>query len=876
MQKLYRYIFGSAVYDEARPQLIVADVAVRIAPRQRKILSILLDNPTRVVTRAELLSRAWDLENTNIENEDHALTAAIDRLRKALGPEGNSIKTVHGAGYRFDRVPTREEAGHEPDSSLALTAGMSVPRRSAFKLQELLGSSDGVEVWLAKHHAGTELRVYKFASTRDKLRELKREARVATFIKKELGQRSDLIQLISTGFDESPYFLELEYGGENLLTWSKPAGRLDILSEQQRIDLFLDLAKTLSDLHALPLIHADIKPQNILVAPTDDGRWHLRLVDFGSSRLQRADMLEELHAMDMSMAAVGGALADPTRGTFMYMAPEIWQGATANIRSDVFSLGVVLYQLIVGDLTRRPDSGWQREISDPMIRADIERAVDGDPDRRFGSIAELALSLRNRQARAAAAEATRAQELEAQRLRALLERQRARRPWLIAALISLSMGLALSLSMFAIAHQAQRAAEFQASRAEAINRFLNEDVLAASDPGAPGQILNPSLHDVLSSAAAKLDQSTGIDTETQASLQATIGHTYLGLSDYKNAEPHLRKVIELAPPGGPAAEVRANALYDLVQILLYNGRREEAMTRLNDADRELIGNSAAQDRLRIVSEIRHGDFAYDESNFDEALVRYNNADRIRMRVAPKDDRLLFMVRTSLSDTYYFRREYPQAERVALDLMQPIYSIDRVGVVSWARARNSYASALVAQDRIGEAEAIAREVLRVVREKLGPDHFQTGFVENELANILTSQDQFKEGAVLEDDVYRIFKIAIGPDGVNTRLAQANLGITLIGNQSTDQALHHLREAEQALTKIDGANSPAVQMTRFYLAQALNSKGNHHEALNLANSLDPKQLDAAGESWGHWPSRIKGLKGLIALGLGDKSKIGRAHV
>ena len=122
---------------------------------------------------------------------------------------------------------------------------------------------------------------------------------------------------------------------------------------------------------------------------------------------QRLQALK-ITALGMTVSADAGSSS--LSGTAYYLAPELHTGAAFTVRSDLFSLGVLTYQLLCGDLHRIMTSGWERDIGDPLVAADIARATDVDPARRFASVAEFASRLRDLAGRRLAQQAQEAAE----------------------------------------------------------------------------------------------------------------------------------------------------------------------------------------------------------------------------------------------------------------------------------------------------------------------------------------------------------------------------------------------------------------------------------------------------------------------------------
>src|SRR5690606_20558852 len=122
--------------------------------------------------------------------------------------------------------------------------------------------------------------------------------------------------------------------------------------------------------------------------------------------------------------------AGSSGGTPLYLAPELVAGEPPTVRSDLYAIGVLLYQLLVGDLRRPMAPGWERDIDDPLLVDDISRATDGDPARRLGSVAELVERLSSLPRRREDAQRRSLAARQAQDAQRALERTHARRPWI--------------------------------------------------------------------------------------------------------------------------------------------------------------------------------------------------------------------------------------------------------------------------------------------------------------------------------------------------------------------------------------------------------------------------------------------------------------
>lgn len=292
-------------------------------------------------------------------------------------------------------------------------AGQTIPRRPNWVLEERLGAGGFGEVWQVRHTAqggaSGEERVFKFCLEAERLRALRREVTLFQLLREALGHRDDIARVLDWNFDSAPFFVESEYSqGGDLKQWAARQGGLATVPLATRLELVAQVAEALGAAHSVGVLHKDVKPENILIVPSADGP-SIRLCDFGVGALLDRSHLE---ALDLTARGFTETLAedDSTAGSRRYMAPELLEGKPVSVQSDLYSVGVLLFQVVVGDFSRSLASGWRREVEDELLADDIARLVDGSPRRRPEGAASVAKGLRALEARREEQEASRRAE----------------------------------------------------------------------------------------------------------------------------------------------------------------------------------------------------------------------------------------------------------------------------------------------------------------------------------------------------------------------------------------------------------------------------------------------------------------------------------
>ena len=418
--------FADCELDERRRELRVRGVKVDVEAKPLEVLRTLLLHAGEVVTKGELLDSVWP----GLSVVDGSLATAISKIRKLLGDDDRVILTVPRVGYKL-AVPVHcRSLPSAVVPELHLLPGQPVPSRDQWRLTRRLDASPANDVWLAEHPKTRETRVFKFASDAGRLKGLKREVTVARLLRESLGERSDFVRVLEWNFDKPPYFVESEYSGLDLSAWAEAQGGLSRIPMDLRLRLLVDVAKAVADAHALDLLHKDVKPGNILVGSAPDSTPQIKIADFGSASLLVPARLRALGITNLGFTQMAGNEAGVLTGTLVYVAPEVLAGQTPTAVSDVYALGVLLYQLIAGDFRKPLAPGWEADIADPILREDIAAAACGDPTRRLQAASALVERLVNLDRRRVEREELEKQRRLAEAAAVSQVQSRARLPWL--------------------------------------------------------------------------------------------------------------------------------------------------------------------------------------------------------------------------------------------------------------------------------------------------------------------------------------------------------------------------------------------------------------------------------------------------------------
>ena len=536
--------FAGIEVDVRRRQVRVNAEEVALEPRPFDLLLLLLQHAGSVVTTDEILETVWAgrvVSEVQVAN-------TIGKIRKALRDEQQKlIATTPKVGYRLV-ADVQTTPDQKPHYHVDLKPGMQIPGRTNWKLIERIGGGGFGDVWMAIQDKTQYRRVYKFCQENRQLAALKREVTLFRLLRQALGKGAPIVTISDWQFDESPYFIESEYAGPDLRTWFDSRGGIEAVPLAERLELVAQIAEAVAAAHNVGVLHKDLKPQNVLVS-AETGR--ILLCDFGTARL-----LDTAQHLQLGITVHGftqTVVQAEESGTILYMAPELLSGGRASASSDVYAVGVMLYQLVVGRWVPIAATGWEGDVPDELLREDILLATHFQPQKRTPSAQVLAERLRTLPARRAEQQRLRENQRRLERAQQLLERSRARRPWMIAAGVALLVGFSISTMLLYQTRRAARVAEQERNTAQQLNIFL-ADVFKAASPDYGGHF-DISLKDAIGAALPKATQRLQDSPLSEASIDLALADAMYTLSEPVEAQKLAARAASLYGEAYGAADV---------------------------------------------------------------------------------------------------------------------------------------------------------------------------------------------------------------------------------------------------------------------------------------------------------------------------------
>jgi len=593
------------------------------------------------------------------------------------------------------------------------------------------------------------------------------------------------------------------------------------LSTRERLELLTRVCEGVQHAHQKAIIHRDLKPSNILVAEVN-GKPEPKIIDFGVAKA-----LTQKLTID-TMFTRAGALV----GTPEYMSPEQASstGEDVDTRTDVYSLGIILYELLAGappielrklaleEFLRRlrqdepPKPSTRITKQDPATSTEVARkrqtepqtlakqlrgeldsialkALEKDRSRRYASASEFESDikryLQNEPVLAVPPSV-------AYRARKFSRRHRAGLLMLSAFVLVLVAAAAISIRQSIVARRQRDRADAEAASARAVSEFLRNDLLSQADPTAQGGTDSEPDPDVkartlLERAALRANKRFAGQPLIESEIQDTIGHAYEGLGLYADSEKHVRRAYELsASSRGPDAPETLDLLMALSGTLRNLNQYADAVTMAKTA-----------------------------------------LDAETRKLGPEDPRTVVAMQ-NLGALYLFTNQHAEAEpllKKALEIQTRRNGYDNIDTLNTS---DSLAQLYIDQSRYAEASVVLAKGLESYRRVFGPDHPFTSREMFGLGKVLQGKGDYPEAERVFAEALAIDQRTRGKRHPDTLGTAERLGRTLVDAGNFDQGIPLLESTLGDFRETLGPGSYAALTCEMYLGAGYDAKGDRLRA------------------------------------------------
>ena len=798
-------------------------------------------------TRAQW-SRIKEIVGAALEREQKDRNTFLDQAcsqNASLRVEVESLLAAHAEAGDLFLSEHPEFNSRSPVADGPRTIG-------SYNLLRELGAGGMGQVWLAEQTGPVHRRIA--------LKLIRAGIYDATTVQRFRAERQSLAIMehpaIAKVFDagttpEGQPYLAMEYVDGLPITDYCDQKRLTI---RERLKLFLQVCDGVQHAHLKAIIHRDLKPSNILVVEVN-GKPMARIIDFGLAKAATPI------AAESTLRTRAGTLL----GTPGYISPEQADSESIDIdtRADVYSLGVVLYELLTGllpfDTTQwkklrleeilrqlresepqRP-SAKARLDRDPahgredvrctearalatLLKGDLDavtmKALEKDRGRRYGTVAEFASDiecyLENRPVVARPAS-------NSYRLRKYVRRNRVG--------VAVAACAFVVLAAFATTEAVQlRRTTRERDRADRLTNFM-KSMFEVSDPGeSRGNTI--TAREILDKASGNISSALAKDPEAQAQMMEVMGEVYDSLGLYQRAEALFAQAVETQQQVlGPNSVETLKSMRYLAWAMHEEGR---------DSDAEKLDREALARYRRAFGVEHHGTLAAmsDLASILRTQFRYEDAEtlqretfEIQTRVLGQESEDTLTSMNNLANTLSYEHKYAEAEalrRRALDIQRRVLGPEYPDTL---RSMSNLADTLYLEGRYSEAESLERETLGIQKRVLGPEHPETLMTTYNLTCALNNTGSYAEAEALGRKILENRSRMLGPEHRATLKTMVSLAISLRKEARYPEAEKLLRDALGIQRRTLGSVDQDEADSLYQLAVVDGRQGKNDEALAL---------------------------------------------
>ena len=629
------------------------------------------------------------------------------------------------------------------------------------------------------------------------------------------------------------------------------------LSIRERLELFIQVCLAVQHAHQKGVIHRDIKPSNILISDKD-GRPTPKVIDFGVAKAA----LGYRSFLETQITAIRQVVGTPA-----YMSPEQAGvgGLDIDVRSDIYSLGVLLYELLTAepafsqaDFRKVADDEMLRLIRerDPLrpstrlvnlkqqdlqtvaerrqivpsdlakaVKGDLDwivmRALEKDRDRRYATADGLAMDIRRHLDHEPVLASP---PSKLYRLQKLVRRNRVVFGAATAISAALIIGSVISWAMFL----RQRT---EAKKSAEMARFL-EDMLRSINPAVARGKDTQLLRAVLDKTATRIDRDLKDQPEIEADLRSVLGSVYLSIGDYTKAGTMYQKALEIRTNRfGPVHAKVADSLNDVAKALFRRGSysRSEKLESTSLAMRKrLLGERDA----KVAESLNNlANDLWFEGKLSEAEQMHRQALAIRTKLPGDVQADVLESMDNLAGVLSAEDKLSEAEamqREAVKLNQKLLGQEHPDV---AFSLNNLGDTLRVEGKLAEAETIDQQALAMRRKLLGEAHPDVAASLFSIGALLWSEGRLPEAEATNRIALAIRRKAFGNDNIDVAGSLNNLAGILIDEHKLTEAEDCQREAIAIQKRTIGPDHQDIAGSLNNLSAILQSEGKLTEALAM---------------------------------------------
>jgi eukaryotic-like serine/threonine-protein kinase len=609
-----------------------------------------------------------------------------------------------------------------------------------------------------------------------------------------------------------------------------------------RLRLFVQAARAVAHAHAQLVVHRDLKPSNLLV----DAAGQVKLLDFGIAKL-----LSDGALMHSDITHADARVLTPD-----YAAPEQVSGQPVGTRSDVYSLGVLLFELLAGQRPYRLKRDSRAALEEAILHADVprpsdvatdaamRRALRGDLDtivlkalkkpvtERYASVDALAEDIeRHLSSRPVLARPDRL----GYRVRKFIVRNRL-------AVATATALLATVLGGAGAALWQARVAIAERQRADEVKKFIAA-IFREASPYAGSGVRGLTAVDLLKQADKRLEAASIEAGSVRIELTNMIGSGLIGLGDLAAAEPVVMRAVsqaeQMLPPTHPQAVL---ALYLRSNVHRMLGRSQQAS---DDADavlprlRERVDTGTGATDLtnalfhRTMTAINVGAYAeaerFAEEGFELAQSRLGEKDPVRVASS-----------VALAQAYRHTRKFDLALVAGERAYREATAVHGLGAPNQRmnEARNAYARALADTGEVSRGIALLESSLADTRALLGPKNRDVGFTRQNIAAFRVDVGELQLAHADMAEALEILGGFLPPDSTTYALVEHSLALLHLARRNAPAALAAATHAAEVLDRTIGAKHENAIAARTTIALALLAEGRLDDAAREVDTVAPR--------------------------------------